>query len=300
MELLSLENPILKSPQHSNCCCKIIISLKDHSKKLDVFKTRYQNAGFSLDDLFYLEGFDAKRMQTKPLMTLRQLDDLETGQDRYDHRFFNRPGGFGCYLSHAQAWKWCVEVNKPICIFEDDAAFPLKEKTRHLFESIIQKNQSSSPSQVILMGYNEIPIYRRGTSSKKNTTPKLVDVKDIFHGLQGYYITPKAASFLLEKAFPIEMQVDSFMGMVAKHFPDNISIKALSFPIVTQFNITGTSVQTKCTVCNGKINDSRFKISSKREKKEFCEKTGICAKPKSAAGSLLALATLASFLLLKK
>lgn len=276
---------------------KIVISLKDHQKKLDIFKSRYQEAGFNLQDLYHLEGYNAKQMTSKPPMTLRQMDDMD--QERYDHRFFNKPGGFGCYLSHMQAWKWCIDANKPCLVFEDDAFFPFKKNTA-LFVNEKMKSLHNK-NHVFLFGYNEIPGRKSNQKLPKQIPQKTVDVRNIFHGLQGYFITPQTAHFMLERAFPIEMQVDSYMGLLAKLYPDNFSIKALSAPIITQSNVTGTSVQTKCTVCNGKINESRFKISSKREKDDFCEKTGICSKNKNTSTSqIITLAAAMSFILLKK
>lgn len=255
---------------------KVIISLKEHERKLNVFKDRYRNAGFSLDELFFMEGFNGKQMKEPPPMTLRQLEDM--GQERYDHRFFNRPGGYGCYLSHAQAWKWIADSNKPAMIFEDDAFFPFgKHTAKACHEKIHQMiSSNSSPPPMLLLGYNEIP-GRRHTQKLPSRVPRqFVDVKDVFHGLQGYLVTPQAARFMLSKAFPIEMQVDSFLGLLAKHYQSSFKILAMKDPLITQSNITGTSVQTKCTLCNGKVNGSRLEPSSLRERNEFCAKSGLC------------------------
>jgi GR25 family glycosyltransferase involved in LPS biosynthesis len=295
VDLLTLTCPF--SPSYHSIP-KIVISLKEHGRKLDIFKSRYQDAGFDLQELFHLEGFNAKQMKYRPPMTLRQLDDMD--QERYDHRFFNKPGGFGCYLSHVQAWKWCIDSGKPCLIFEDDAFFPFKRQTAGFINDKIQNVLKPQSNIVFLFGYNEIPGRKSNQKLPKHIPHKIVEVKNIFHGLQGYYVTPESAKFMLEKAFPIEMQVDSFMGLLAKLYPENFFIKSFSSPIITQSNVTGTSVQTKCTVCNGKINESRFKISSKREKDDFCEKTGICSKAKTINSQIITLAAAMSILLLKK
>lgn len=41
----------------------------------------------------------------------------------YRHGRPHVPGEAGCYASHFLAWKKCVEINKPIIIFEDDFSF---------------------------------------------------------------------------------------------------------------------------------------------------------------------------------
>jgi len=280
--LLKMENPFVKDPNLTS----LVISLKRHKHKLDLFLKRYEEVGLKKENLTVLPGFDAGTFQPSdyPPMTLRQLDDFK--KERYDHRFFNRPGGFGCYLSHAQAWKWCVDSGRPIFVFEDDAAFPFQEKTIDFIEKTFKlsfsglkhpESESKSESEsLILLGYLEIPGYKevRRFPVDLPENGRVVSVQGLFHGTHLYYITPKAALKLLEKAFPIEMQVDSYMGLMTKY--KGLNCKAYSHPLLSQANLENTTIQEKCVMCNGKVNASRFNIESKREKNDVCKETGAC------------------------
>lgn len=270
--MLKMENPFLKDPNLTS----LVISLKKHQDKLQFFKRRYENAGFDLNKLTVLQGFDASKMDPSeyPPMTLRQLDDFK--KERYDHRFFNKSGGFGCYLSHAQAWRWCVDAGRPIYVFEDDAAFPYQKKTVEFLEKNLEEKFKKEKDVLFLIGYHEIPGYKELTKLPE-TIPEsepIVSVKNIFHGTHLYYITPGAAELLLRYAFPIEMQVDSYMGLVAKFY--GLNCKAYAKPLLNQSNNYDSTIQEKCLLCNGKVNESRFKIESNREKGDICKETGVC------------------------
>ena len=44
----------------------------------------------------------------------------------YDHDHISNTGEIGCYLSHVELWKKCVELNEPIAVIEDDMKFTEK------------------------------------------------------------------------------------------------------------------------------------------------------------------------------
>jgi GR25 family glycosyltransferase involved in LPS biosynthesis len=288
--LLKMENPFLKDPNLTS----LVISLKRHEDKLQFFKRRYESAGFDLQKLTILHGFDAAKMDPKeyPPMTLRQLDDFK--KERYDHRFFNKHGGFGCYLSHAQAWKWCVDSGRPIFVFEDDAAFPYGTRTLEFIEKRL--DLGSEKDVLFLIGYHEIPGYKELTKFPEilPENEPIVSVKNIFHGTHLYYITPPAAELLLKYSFPIEMQVDSYMGLVAKFY--GLNCKAYAKPLLNQSNNYDSTIQEKCLMCNGKVNSSRFKIESGNEKRDVCKETGACGVPSRKNSVVTGIAFIVAFL----
>lgn len=265
-----MENPLKKSSEITS----VVISLRRQGDKLARFYERFEAAGFDRRTIAWLEGYDAEKEKDRPPMTLRQIDDF--GQDRYDHRFFNRPGGYGCYMSHIQAWKWCVESGRPLFVYEDDANFPYGKKTKEFFETRLSKHFAGRENLLFLIGYHEIP-GRKALGDIPRELPAnepILSVKGIFHGTHLYYVTPVAAKILLSNAFPIEMQVDSYMGLVGKH--KGLVIEAFGKPLLNQVNFYETTIQSKCVLCNGKVNGSRFSVDSAREKKEFCDETGLC------------------------
>lgn len=311
----SIYDNYLKKPLPLQMTDKIVISLKRQEHKLNVFKDRYQKAGFNLESLTVLEGYDAQSETCpRPYLSLRQIDDLK--RERYDHRFFNKSSGYGCYLSHAQAWKWVVDFGKPCIIFEDDAYFQVEKKTPALIEKIIQKIPTSplSSPYILFLGYIEVPGFKR--TFEKTITEEMLgkpfSFKGIMHGLQAYYITPQAAQILLNYAFPIEMQVDSYIGILADvlQHTNQLTLYACKKSLVNQQNVNDSNIQTKCTLCNGHVNNHRFHAKSLMEKREICRKMGGCppdllfptASPSSTSsiGFILAAIAATSLLFVKK
>ena len=60
----------------------------------------------------------------------------------YDHDHMSNTGEIGCYLSHVELWKKCVELNKAIAVIEDDMKFT--EKIRKA-DSVHGENKKKTP-----------------------------------------------------------------------------------------------------------------------------------------------------------
>ena len=56
-----------------------------------------------------------------PLSYLSPRSFYDFDKIRDDHRNINTIGGIGCYLSHVNAWKHVVNLDRPELILEDDA-----------------------------------------------------------------------------------------------------------------------------------------------------------------------------------
>lgn len=57
---------------------------------------------------------------------------------RLDKPTMNKPGVQGCFLSHWQLWKKCVEINEPIVILEHDAVIQGNWQPLEIKNSIIK------------------------------------------------------------------------------------------------------------------------------------------------------------------
>lgn len=91
----------------------VISLLRSEKRRKNVLKAfSDNNLSFSfIDAVDGREGKDPLLNRFKPKKFLSR------------HGRPHMPGEAGCYASHFLAWKKCVEINKPIIIFEDDFIF---------------------------------------------------------------------------------------------------------------------------------------------------------------------------------
>ena len=92
-----------------------VINLSHRKDRLDKFKQN--NADFiSYDVLKAVDGYDVSysNLQTMGFDTDHEWIDpiLNTSLTK---------GEVGCFLSHWEVWKKCVEMNEPVMVLEDDA-----------------------------------------------------------------------------------------------------------------------------------------------------------------------------------
>ena len=92
-----------------------VINLSDRRDRMMLFESQ---------KLEY-ERFDAVNGKK---LTYEQLKKLgyDTQSDWIDpiHSTHLTSGEVGCFLSHYNLWKKCIELNVPLCILEDDAVVP--------------------------------------------------------------------------------------------------------------------------------------------------------------------------------
>jgi GR25 family glycosyltransferase involved in LPS biosynthesis len=144
-------------------------------------------------------------------VTLQAYVDLNQG--RSFHRSLSSKGALGCYMSHVSIWRWLL--NQPdldrVLIFEDDAIIASEERLKTINESL---NSISQPFDFFSFGYLNTD---RGETYKINDFISLYSGE--FWGLQAYIITKSGVEKLLKYIFPIDMQIDSYIGLVAEYDP---------------------------------------------------------------------------------
>jgi glycosyl transferase family 25 len=123
-----------------------------------------------------------------------------------DHDDISSLGAVGCYLSHVELWKKCVELNKPIIVTEDDIL--LSEKNRKEIRRIYKNIPVNSNFTSLLY----IPSLSSWHKCEKDNWCE-IHTRGI-RGTQMYYITPKGAKMLLKHALPITMQVDAYISYI--------------------------------------------------------------------------------------
>lgn len=108
-----------------------VINLSDRKDRMDLFESQktvgtpnYGYVGRSLNSLKY-ERFDAVDGSKLTYQQLKKLG-YDTDSNWIDpiHSTHLTSGEVGCFLSHYNLWKKCIELNVPLCILEDDAVVP--------------------------------------------------------------------------------------------------------------------------------------------------------------------------------
>jgi glycosyl transferase family 25 len=154
---------------------------------------------------------------------------LATAPEEYDRRkrlrFFGYemlPGQIGCFLSHRQAWKQCVERQKLTLILEDDFQF-----RQGLDEVLPVVCDNLSTFDILrLQGLREDWKYKVLKDHGRN---KLVKHDHDPFGSTAYFIKPESARVLLEKSRRFHSPVDDFFGHDWVHRLHVLSI--LPYPV---------------------------------------------------------------------
>jgi glycosyl transferase family 25 len=158
-------------------------------------------------------------------------------------------GAIGCYLSHINLWKKLKssDTDDMFLIFEDDVVLS-NSTTLYIIDSFIQKIDENNPDwDMIFLGWmnplsfltnKDIPYY---TDSLNKTNPSYYKINDINFGTHAYILRKKGAIKLLQNAFPIVNQIDSYISYMASRGDIKAFKNKTSF--FNQMNIEGSSIQ---------------------------------------------------------
>jgi len=150
---------------------------------------------------------------------------------RHDHMQLSNPSMLGCLLSHIEIWKM-LTPGETVAVFEEDAYvddlsserfFTLSnDMARYPWDILMLINGQfiatgqwkPMGSAAITCGQNTTSVQRRFESS---SPPKLSICT--WFGTRGYLITYKGSRHLLKHAYPIQVQIDALIGLVAAFEP---------------------------------------------------------------------------------
>lgn len=104
-------------------------------------------------------------------------------------RTYYRAGVMGCFMSHYNLWKKCINLNEPIMIFEDDADV-IRPYYNVEFEDVLTMVFSHRKKMAKYIDYLENPEGDPEAKKYKQTS---------MPGNAGYYIKPHAAKALVEE-----------------------------------------------------------------------------------------------------
>jgi len=115
----------------------------------------------------------------------------------------------GCYLSHKEAWKRCVEKNIPTLILEDD--FVLAPEFGHVIQTLL--SNLDPWSFVRLQGLYEVPYQELSTIDDVRLVKNIGDAV----GATAYLLKPEIARTLIHESSDIYEPADHFLEHQKKH-----------------------------------------------------------------------------------
>ena len=135
-----------------------------------------------------------------------QIDDISKNDT-----IFSMPsiGAIGCYLSHIECMKKCVELGKPIVVIEEDVNFT---------ESA--KQTIAAATRVIPRDCDFLSLLYIRQPNYEGYDQNFIRITGRIDGAQCYIIYPRAAKKILANCFPITTQIDLFVGIILSLHPD--------------------------------------------------------------------------------
>jgi GR25 family glycosyltransferase involved in LPS biosynthesis len=181
------------------------------------------------------------------MLTPRAENQIMGTIGRESHSSLPGWGAVGCYLSHFNLWLKAVNEGKTLFIAEEDAHIDDPDAKQHIADSF-HNFMRAKDNHMLSMGY----LFDTGNEAPTDDNVRgLRRVTGRIYGLQGYIITPKGAQILVAKAFPIEVQVDSYIGYMIENGGvgdtgyEHFGLYVTETPIILQQNNEGTRIQTK-------------------------------------------------------
>lgn len=215
-------NPIVKPMHHFNVSQTWIISMDpsdQHTLTLQrdlalyLFLPRVQ--------IFHaINGTHALQTETYQDLSLYTKYLMLSG--RHDHMQLSSPGMLGCLLSHVHLWSK-IKADEIVAIFEEDAYVDMvsAERMHVLYQDVARRGEKWD---VLLLesGHNLIASGRWVNIGELTATCSYHQSSEglcTWFGTRGYLITYDGAQHLLRYVYPISVQVDSLMGLVASFSP---------------------------------------------------------------------------------
>ena len=127
------------------------------------------------------------------------------------------PNEIGCYLSHKEAWKHCVEKNIPTLIFEDD--FVLLPEFEYVIQSLLSNPEAWS--FVRLQGLYEVPYKALASINDVHLVKNIGDAV----GATAYLLKPEIAKALIRESGDIYEPADHFLEHHQKHGLEFLAIR---------------------------------------------------------------------------
>jgi len=178
----------------------VLISLPDSTERREEATRQFNAAGLEFE---FFDGIDGRK-PGPPLFESVDLDAyaIQTGRAP-------RPGEIGCMASHRAVWQYCVDLNEPLIILEDDsfleAGFPdavkLVERWIGQYGFIRLQDLRDEPYKVV----------------EQENDFRLVYCYKFPHGAVGYALNPDVARAFVAQTETLTAPSDKFIKNFWQH-----------------------------------------------------------------------------------
>jgi len=152
-------------------------------------------------------------------------------------------GGIGCYLSHVNLWKKIGDSSEDVFLILEDDAAPSIYSADEINRFLNSINKADPDWDAIYLGWAK-PFYSSNNDIKISND--IYKINEITFQTHAYLINKKGAKKLLEKAFPIVDQVDSYLSFMAMY--RNFRSYRGNVSYIVQNNVEGSDIQTDFSI----------------------------------------------------
>jgi GR25 family glycosyltransferase involved in LPS biosynthesis len=175
---------------------KIVINLKRREDR----KQHFLEKNHFLNEVEFLGALDGKQLD-RPTLVKLGFGTNKSWRDPYHNRKMTK-GEAGCAISHMQAWRYCLQENEPVIIFEDDAIVDESRWDEKKFASLLEEHN------LVYLAHLE-----------QEDDPTIIDDEFVVpkypYNLHAYIITPEAAHILLSTNFKNALiPVDDYVALM--------------------------------------------------------------------------------------
>lgn len=178
-----------------------VISLKSESARRAHMAQELEKANLKYN---FFDAIDVRSWQDTPPSYNRKSRSLKYGYDL-------SLGEIGCFLSHRESWKYCVEKNAPLLVLEDDVTLSSD------FKLIIKELLESD------LGWEFVRLF--GSRSKSNygiyvdflSSRTVVEELYDSSGAAAYLLNPAGAKKLLNRSETFYNTVDFYIALRYHH-----------------------------------------------------------------------------------
>lgn len=217
-----------------------VITLDRFPEKYDRFRTGFSSVGIFPQRM---AGVDAKMIDFTHSSWNDRIDasvhwTIRNG--RYVDSQFQSYGGLGCYLSHIHLWRQLASQSEQevYIIFEDDCEAPTLAQLSQINQFLNETVQVYPQWDLMFLGFVLVP----NMAAHEKVGAGRFRVTSQLFGLHAYVIHKRGAAKLLQRAFPIVHQLDSYITYECAR--DALNAYRPEVSILNQKNLEGSSIQT--------------------------------------------------------
>jgi GR25 family glycosyltransferase involved in LPS biosynthesis len=172
-------------------------------------------------------------------------------------------GACGCFLSHIKAWERALQLEASVLVLEDDVELVLS-----LFERLFPRALQDLPQNFGLLYLGDMAKDTL-TIHKTRYSATLDRLSRPLWGTYAYVVSPRAARRLLFHAYPIDVQVDSYIKQVAELYEENMPNFVVAKDVVYTDNSESrdTDAQQKYVVAKHGERDAGRERQKKRPRR---------------------------------